>query len=155
MGPYVVDRYHLAPAKCHVCQNSPTPALMLDPDEDDPNRLLHIYICWKCVRDMARMLVKQPAFASIIDYEVPSKVDLAELRAKLAAAEDQLAAGAARVAAADELLARLTAVVAGPDNPPPSDPEPEPEWPDAAKAANPRAAATRKRAATNAGRAAS
>lgn len=109
----VLDSYPMQPSCCYYCHNTKTPCVDLMRDDDDnPNRIEHIYLCWECLRTAAMTVgpqVPNPHDA----FEVIRRPVVTEMRTRLVelAAEVDVARSARdrAIAARDGMLASLNA----------------------------------------------
>lgn len=75
----VIYHYQVAPACCHVCKTTATPAIDTNSDLGDATlRRYHVYVCHVCVQAMAQAMGPQ------LDWQIVTKETAAEVDAALA-----------------------------------------------------------------------
>ena len=100
----VIEQYVLPPGCCYYCLGQELPALDLQrDDEDNPNKIEHIYLCPTCLAHAARIVLPAKGFQLVATADVAANAELVSalrMEADLLAAERDKA-----LAARDALVA--------------------------------------------------
>jgi hypothetical protein len=91
----VVDEFRMPPNVCFYCRSVSFPGLDLErDDEDNPNKIEHVYLCRDCLMHAARIVLPRCGLAVVADAAMVSlegelkalRVELDQARAEVAMA---------------------------------------------------------------------
>lgn len=81
----VVNEYRMPPNSCFYCRGTATPGLdLMRDDEDNPNRIEHVYLCRDCLIHAARIVLPEAGLTVVADSAMTTlEGEMAALRAEL------------------------------------------------------------------------